>query len=60
MTEPVEPLALRPEGAAKALSISVSQVYFLISKGKLDAKHPSPQITLIPMESIRKYLEGAA
>ena len=52
-------LAYRPAEAAKALGVSRSQVYAWIKEGKLNAKHFTEKLTLIPVGEIERMLAAA-
>jgi predicted site-specific integrase-resolvase len=54
---PIEPLGLRPEHAATALQISRRTLWDWIRAGRVEVARPSPGITLVLMDSIRKLIE---
>ncbi len=56
---PSEVLAVRPEEAARRLSISRAHLYRLLQRGEL-ASIRSGSVRLIPVEAIRAFLEKAA
>jgi excisionase family DNA binding protein len=54
-----EVLAVRPEEAARRLSISRAHLYRLLQRGEL-ASVRSGSVRLIPVEAIRDFLAKAA
>jgi hypothetical protein len=51
---PVEPMGLRIPHAAHALQISERTVWEWIRRGPLEVIRPSPGVTIVTMESIRR------
>jgi hypothetical protein len=55
-TLPLDVMAVRPREAARILNVSLRIIWKWINQGRLDTAKPSPGITLILMDSIRRLL----
>ena len=53
---PPELLTVRPQLAAKMLGIAESTLFKLLRAGEIEAVKPSPNMTLIPMASLRAFI----
>ena len=51
-----EVLTMRPAAAAQMLGIALSTLFKLIRAGEIEAVRPSPNMTLIPVESLRAFV----
>ena len=51
-------LAYTPASAAEAVSMSERTIFKEIAAGRLEARKPSPQVTLIPADSLRAWLKN--
>jgi len=52
-----EVLTLRPKDAARLLGIAESTIFKLLRAGEIEAVKPSPNMTLIPLASLRAFVE---